>query len=281
VKIAYYPGCSLESSAREYDLSFRAVCEAVGVELQEVPDWSCCGASSAHQLDPFLSVALPARELLRAEEMGLDLVAPCAACFLRLKEARRRLLGEEALREEVERALRRRFEGRIQVYHPLQLLGRPELKESLLGKVVRPLEGLRVVCYYGCYLVRPPQVTELDDPEDPHVMEGLVGLTGAEILDWSWKVDCCGGAHALLRPEVVERLSGGLCLRAREAGAEGIVTACPLCHSNLEAHQGGYRIPIYYFTELLGLAMGLKGAEGWLRRHLVSPDPKLLVGGKA
>lgn len=271
MRIAYYPGCSLESSSREYDLSFRAVSEALGVELQEIPDWSCCGASSAHQLDPFLGVALPARDLLRAEEMGLDLVAPCASCFLRLKEARRRLLEDEALREEVERTLGRSFRGSAQVYHPLQLLGRPELREVIRRRVVHPLEGLRLVCYYGCYLVRPPEVTGLDDPEDPHVMEELLELAGAEVLGWSWKVECCGGSHALLRPEVVRRLSGRLCLRAKETGAEGIVTACPLCHTNLEAHQGSPPIPVYYFTELLGLAMGLEGAKRWLNRHLVAP----------
>jgi heterodisulfide reductase subunit B len=273
VRIGYYPGCSLESTAREYDLSFRAVASKVGIELIEIPDWSCCGASSAHAVDPFLAVALPARNLMIAEDMGLDVTAPCAACFLRLMEAKKRMGEEISLRKEIEEILGRRYRGSVKVYHPLAVFSQAEVKKKIKRAVVSKLKGLKLVCYYGCYLVRPPSITHLDDPENPMVMDELMGMTGADVLDWSWKVDCCGGGHALLRPELVEPLVNEIMGGARKAGAKGIVTACPLCQSNLETRQKGPNtLPIFYFSELLGLAMGLnKEAEGWWKKHLITP----------
>jgi heterodisulfide reductase subunit B len=273
VKIGYYPGCSLESTAREYDLSFRAVAAKVGIELIEIPDWNCCGASAAHAVDPFLALALPARNLMIAEALELDITAPCAACFLRLMEAKKRMGEDVSLRQEIEDVLGRQYRGSTNVYHPLTVFSQPEVKKEIRRAVVNKLKGLRVVCYYGCYLVRPPATTHLDDPENPILMDELIGMTGAEVLDWSWKVDCCGGGHALLRPELVEPLVNEIVEGAHKAGAQGIVTACPLCQSNLETRQKGpSALPIFYFTELLGLAMGLnKEAEGWWKRHLITP----------
>ena len=273
MKIGYYPGCSLESTAREYDLSFRAVASQVGIELVDIPDWNCCGASSAHAVDPILTVALPGRNLMIAEEMEMDVTAPCAACFLRLKEAKKRMDEDVSLRKECEEILGRQYRGSAKVYHPLTVFSRTEVKKKIKRAVVNQLKGLKVVCYYGCYLVRPPDITQLDDPENPVVMDDLIGMTGAEVLDWSWKVDCCGGGHALLRPELVEPLVNEIMEGARKAGADGIVTACPLCQSNLETRQKGLSaLPIFYFTELLGLAMGLKKeVEEWWRRHLITP----------
>ena len=273
MKIGYYPGCSLESTAREYDLSFRAVAAKVGIELIEIPDWNCCGASSAHAVDPFVALALPARNLMIAGDMGLDVTAPCAACFLRLMEAKKRMGEDVSLRKEIEETLGRQYRGSTNVYHPLTVFSRPEVKKEIRRAVVNRLKGLRIVCYYGCYLVRPPAITHLDDPENPVVMDELIGMTGADVLDWSWKVDCCGGGHALLRPELVEPLVNEIVEGARKAGAQGIVTACPLCQSNLETRQKRPNaLPVFYFTELLGLAMGLnKEAEGWWKRHLITP----------
>ena len=273
MKIGYYPGCSLESTAREYDLSFRAVASKVGLELVEIPDWNCCGASSAHAVDPLLAVALPARNLMIAEAMGIDVTAPCAACFLRLMESQKRMDEDVPLRKEIEEVLGRRYRGFVKVYHPLTVFSQAAIKKKIKGAIVNKLKGLRVVCYYGCYLVRPPETTRFADPENPMVMDELIGLTGAQVLDWSWKVDCCGGGHALLRPELVEPLVNEIMDGARKAEAHAIVTACPLCQSNLETRQKGSNVlPIFYFPELLGLAMGLtKEAEGWWRRHLIQP----------
>lgn len=273
MRIGYYPGCSLESTAREYDLSLRAVAFKVGLELIEIPDWNCCGASSAHAVDPFLAVALPARNLMIAEAMELDITAPCAACFLRLREAKKRMGEEVSVRKEIEAILERQYRGSATVYHPLTVFSQPAIKKKIKGAIVNKLKGLKVVCYYGCYLVRPPGITHLDDPENPMIMDKLIGMTGAEILDWSWKVDCCGGGHALLRPDLVAPLVNEIMEGARKTGAHGIVTACPLCQSNLETRQKGpSALPIFYFTELLGLALGLvKEAEGWWGRHLIPP----------
>jgi heterodisulfide reductase subunit B len=273
VRIGYYPGCSLESTAREYDLSFRAVASKVGIELIEIPDWNCCGASSAHAVDPFVAVALPARNLMIAEEMELDITAPCAACFLRLMEAKKRMGEEVSLRKDIEEILGRQYRGSATVYHPLTVFSQAEVKKKIKRAVVNKLKGLKVVCYYGCYLVRPPDITHFDDPENPIVMDDLIGLTEAQVLDWSWKVDCCGGGHALLRPDLVTPLVHEIVEGARKAGAHGIVTACPLCQSNLETRQKGPNaLPVFYFTEILGLAMGLdKEGEGWWKKHLITP----------
>ena len=273
MKIGYYPGCSLESTAREYDLSFRAVALTVGIELVTIPDWNCCGASSAHAVDPVLTAALPARNLMIAEEMGLDITAPCAACFLRLMEAKKRMGEDVSLRKEIEEILGRQYRGSATVYHPLALFSQASVKKKIKRAVVNKLKGLKVVCYYGCYLVRPPETTHFDDPENPMVMDDLMVLTGAGVLDWAWKVDCCGAGHALLRPELVEPLVNEIVEGARKAGAQGVVAACPLCQANLETRQrGSNALPIFYFTELLGLAMGLKQeAEGWWKKHLITP----------
>lgn len=277
MKFAYYPGCSLESSAREYDESLRALFALLGIELVELPGWNCCGASSAHQLDPFLAVALPGRDLLKAEDMGLDLIVPCAACFLRLREARKALLEAGVITRRFERVLGRGLRGTVKVLHPLEVVAREEVREALRRSTKRPLSDLKAVCYYGCYLVRPPHLTGIADPEDPRIMEEVLQSVGIQVLDWSWKVDCCGGSHSLLRPELVQELSQGLARRAKEAGAEVIVTACPLCQANLELYQGDEGIPVLYFTELLAIALGGEGKR-WLSRHLVMP--KLPIGGK-
>lgn len=277
MRFAYYPGCSLEGSAKEYDASLRSVMASLGIELVEIEDWNCCGASAVHGVTPFLRVLLPARVLLEAESMGLDVVAPCAACFLRLKEAKMALEADPSLREKVGKLLGKAFRGEVNVYHPLQVLNDEGVRARIKEKVVRPLEGLKVVCYYGCYLVRPKGVTGIDDLENPTLMERLLGGVGLEVLDWSFKVDCCGGSHSLLRPELVRGLSGKLGERAKQTGADLIATACPLCQSNLEIYQGTKGVPVLYFTELLGVAMGAKGTSKWLKRHLIRP-PEALWG---
>jgi heterodisulfide reductase subunit B len=273
VKIGYFPGCTLESTAIEYDRSLRAVAAKVGVELVELSDWNCCGASSAHAVDPVLGVALPARNLMIAEDMGLDIAVPCAACFLRFMEAKKHLQEDSSMRKEIEEILGKKYKGTAHVYHPITVFSQPAIKKKIKQEIVNNLKGIKVVCYYGCYLVRPPETTHFDDQENPTIMDELIGMTGAEVIDWSWKVDCCGAGHALLRPELVEQLVGEITEGARKAGADGIVAACPLCQANLETQQKGPNaLPIFYFSELLGLAMGLnKEAEGWWKKHLISP----------
>jgi heterodisulfide reductase subunit B len=279
MKVSYYPGCSLEGTAKEYDESTRAICQALGIELEELEDWNCCGASSAHNTNEFLSLALPARNLSLADGKGLDLVVPCAACYQRLKVAEKEL-PEHPLPEFP-------YQGQVVVKHLIDFCSQEEVLQQVKEVVKKPLSGLKVACYYGCLVVRPPKVTDAVNYEDPQSMDGLMSAVGAESVNWSYKTDCCGGSLVLGRPDVVRRLSGKLLDMALEAGADCIVTCCPMCQSNLDTGESGisketgkeYHVPIFYFTELLGLALGLPGAERWLKRHMVSPTELLKTKG--
>jgi heterodisulfide reductase subunit B len=278
--VSYYPGCSLEGTAREFDASTRAVAAALGVELIELPDWNCCGATSAHATNQTLAVALPARNLVLAEQAGLDLVVPCAACFNRLKAASQEILAGRW------RGPSGRFEGKVAVHDLLHFLGAPEFLERLAERSSRQLLGLKVACYYGCLISRPPKVTG-HEPENPQVMERLLAALGAEPVRWSFKTECCGGGFAVSRPDIVRRLGKRLYQTALEAGAECLVVACPLCHANLDMQQeaasrqlGGLYLPVFYFTELLGLALGLPYGP-WLADHFVDPTRLLVARGLA
>jgi len=279
MKVSYYPGCSLLGTAKEYDQSTRAVCSTLGIELEELEDWNCCGATSAHSTDDFLSLALPARNLSLADEKGMDLIVPCAACFQRLKVAEKKLL-EKPLPDFP-------YKGKAKVRHLLELLSEEEVLKQIKEKIRKPLSGLRVACYYGCLVVRPPKITDAADYEDPQSMDKLMKLAGAQSVSWSYKTDCCGGSPVLTRPDVVRRLIRRLLDMALEAGAECLVTCCPMCQGNLDTRQRelseetgkDYHVPVFYFTELLGLALDLPQADDWLKHHLVNPKSLLEAKG--
>ncbi len=275
MKLSYYPGCSLHGTSREYDLSTRGVMEALGVELAELSDWSCCGASSGHSLNETLSVGLPARNLKIAEEVGLDLAVPCAAYYNRLKLADHEIREKEEVRRRMGEALDYNPGEGVAILNPVEVVRDRVGLEILREKVARPLEGLKVACYYGCLLVRPDTVMKFDDPENPTSLDDVMEAVGATSLDWSYKTECCGGSLALTRDDVVESLVGGIVRMAAEAGADVIVTACPLCLENLEMRQGEEGLPVLYFTELLGLALGLEESGKWLNKHLTDSRPVL------
>ncbi|MBI2915108.1 MAG: CoB--CoM heterodisulfide reductase iron-sulfur subunit B family protein [Firmicutes bacterium] len=288
-RFAYFPGCSLESTAKEYDLSARRVCPALGVELQEIPDWNCCGATPAHSTNHLLGVALPARSLAKAEALGLDVAAPCAACFNRLKTARHEILESVSLGQRVQEITGASVSGKSQVRNLLDVIANTVGEAEVASRVRRPLQGLKAVSYYGCMLVRPSRIIQFDDPEDPKAMDRLVAATGAEATDWPFKTECCGAALALSRTDVMVRMVGRILEMARIAGANCIVTACPLCHVNLDTRQRDverslgtrFGIPVYYFTQLLGLAMGYSPRQMGLHRHLVDPMELLQTVGLA
>lgn len=271
---SYYPGCSLHSTAVEYDASVRAVFTALDVSLHEVEDWTCCGASSAHSVNHTLALALPARNLALAQPAGRDLVMPCAACFNRHKVAAHTLRHDAAQRERIEAAVGFTFADNIAVRPLLDVVVNEIGLERVAARVRQPLRGLKVVPYYGCLLLRPAEITSFDDPEHPTVMADLLRVLGAEVRSWSDASTCCGGGLALTRPQVAGRLVGKLAARAREAGAEALVTSCPLCQVNLEMRQNGSAppLPIFYFTELMGLAFGLPEAKQWWKKHLIEPQ---------
>lgn len=285
MKLSYFPGCSLSGTSREYDKSFRATCKQLGVELEEVPDWNCCGASSAVVVNHDLSVALPARNLAKAEQMGLDMAVPCAACYNRFKTAQKTLRDEPDLVDRLKSMLPTVPEGTTRVLNTLELLVDVVGLETLRERATMPLEGLKAASYYGCLLLRPPDVCEFEDPENPTYMEQVTEAIGAEPVTWYGRTDCCGASLATTRPDLVINMCGRIAQRARDAGANCLVVACTLCHMNLDSRQPrkvDWRseplpdpLPVFYISELVGLAIGLTPSELELGRHLVDTHPLL------
>jgi heterodisulfide reductase subunit B len=281
VSYVFYPGCSLESTAKEYALSTRAMCAALGIEMPDLPDWTCCGSTAAHQTDPVLALALPAKNLAAAS--GNTVAVACAACYSRLKLANHEIAGNVQSRGNVAQALEADYDGSTPVKHLLEILRDDVGFDEIEERVSRPLSSMRVAAYYGCLLLRPPTVMRFDDAENPTVLDRLMGAAGAEPVDWPAKSDCCGASYSITRTEIVVRLSRGILSAARDAGADCIVTACPLCQLNLDMRQSDiekknrerFRLPVFYFTQLLGLALGLSSKDVGLRSLLVDPMPLL------
>ncbi|MGA9754613.1 MAG: CoB--CoM heterodisulfide reductase iron-sulfur subunit B family protein [Desulfobaccales bacterium] len=276
MKVSYYPGCSLEGTAADYAASIAAVTPLLGLELAELEDWNCCGASAAHSLNHQLSFELPARNLALARQAGMDVVVPCALCFNRLKAAEK----EQHRREE---GLSVSPQNGVKIWDLLDFLTQKSFLSNLEQKMVRPLTGLKAVGYYGCLASRPPEITDKADWENPQDLERLLHVLQAEPLDWSYKTDCCGAGLAMARPDIIDTLVNRLYDRAMAAGAECFVVACQMCQANLDLAQArisakfgqDYYLPVFYFTELIGLALGHPEAEAWLARHLVDPRPLL------
>jgi len=280
---SYYPGCSLHASAKEYDESTRGLFKALHIGLQEVPDWLCCGATPAHNVDELLSLSLCAKNLELSEQVEGDLAVACAACFSRLKVAQHKLADHPDTRKQVEYALDASLAVEKPVKHLLEILANDFGLERLAAAVRKPLSGLKVACYYGCLLTRPPDVPELDCAEAPTIMERVIGAAGAEALNWSHRLECCGANFTLSRPGVVLKLSGDILASAKRAGADCLMVACPLCHGNLDIRQqeieeaSGERfaMPVFYMTQLLALAAGVPAHKLGFDSMIVSPLPLL------
>jgi len=242
VTLGYYPGCSLHGTAREYDESVRAVTAALDILLQEIEDWSCCGASSAHATNAALGVALPARNLALAESAGLsDVVAPCAACYNRLARAAHAMLDDGALAERMPSLIGRPIRNTVRVRNVVEVLR--DAIPTIKARVEKPLKGMKVACYYGCLLLRPAEVAAGDDPESPSFMEDVCKAAGAEPVTWNLRTECCGGLLSVPRVGSVVRLGRAIIADARAAGAHAIVVACPMCHSNLDFRQKAIAAP--------------------------------------
>ena len=273
MKVSYYPGCSLHSTGLEYGESTADVCQKLDIELDELKDWNCCGAGSAHGADEGLAVELATRNLADAEQAGMDLVVPCAACFHRFKVA------EKHIQQGKEPSIDTSYTGNVPIKHLLDFLTEEANLSAIKEKLKQPLKGLKAVCYYGCLITRPPKITDAVKYEDPQAMDELLTLLGAEVRLWSYKTDCCGGSLILARTDIVSALTGKLIEKAEEAGANCIVTACPLCQANLDNKQSeiskalgkDVHFPTFYFTELLGLALGSEDVDIWMKRHIVNP----------
>ncbi|MCE5324105.1 CoB--CoM heterodisulfide reductase iron-sulfur subunit B family protein [bacterium] len=289
MKYAYFPGCSLESTGKEFNESTKIVAEDLGIELIEIPDWNCCGATSAHSLDHRLSIALPARNLGIAESMGLDVVAPCAACYNRMRSAEVEMKANSDLRDQINSELAKPYTGKIGVKSALEVFSYPEVLEKVAEKTSRKLSGLKPACYYGCLLIRPPKVLGFDDPESPKSLDTAMEMVGAEPVEWYFKNECCGASFGIAKSDMVVKLVGDIISNAKKHGANCIVTACPLCMTNLEMRQAAagklrgedLTMPVFYFTELLGLAMESQGVKKCFASHLVDVNSALDAIGKS
>ena len=271
-EISYYPGCSLHGTAGEYDDSIRDVSNLLDIQLHELEDWTCCGASSAHCTDEELAIDLAARNLAIAEKSDRELLVPCVACYSRFKCA------EKESKEHPEK-IHFSYRGNVPIRYALDFFCEGPVLEEIKKKIRKPLSGLKVVCYYGCLTVRPPKVTGIKEYENPQHMDHLMELLGAEPIPWSYKADCCGASLVMTRTDIVRRLSGKLLSMAKEAEADCLVTGCPMCHANLDTRQEelgkevgeNFNLPVLYFTELIGLALGHKDAKKWLGHHITDP----------
>jgi heterodisulfide reductase subunit B len=276
MKIGFYPGCSLTGSSREYNESILAISKKAGIELVEIPDWNCCGATAAHNLNRELSVSLPARNLALAEKNGMEeLVVPCAACFNRLVMTQHELNEDEKLKSQVAEKLQMPLKNNIKILNVLQYLEKyfvPRLDEL----IKKPFEE-EVACYYGCLLVRPNQVMKAERWEDPMTMDVIMQKLGAKPIDWSFKTECCGAGFSMSKTEIVGELSGKIVRNAVSRGAKAIMVACPMCHSNLDMRRPAINsylkakveVPVMYVTQAIALAMGMSAKEAGLQRHFV------------
>lgn len=277
---AYYPGCSGLGTSMEYEKSTRAVCKELGINLMDIQDWSCCGSTPAHTVDHLLSSALSGRNLALAEEMEAEaMITPCPSCLSNLKGTVHRL-SDRAFRLQMNNLLEKPVQRTMPVKSVLQILdeevGSDELAQRLPKK---PLHGLKLATYYGCIMNRPPEVMQFDDHENPMAMDRLMQALGAEVLPFPLKVECCGASFGIPRKDVVARLSGKLLDTALELGAHAMVAACPLCQMNLDLRQGQaasamgkeFNMPVFYYTQLIGVALGLPQKKLGLSKLCVKP----------
>ena len=277
----FFPGCSLDGTARDFYRSTLAVAGRLGLDLPELKDWTCCGSTAAHGTDALLAHALPAKNLSAAA--GRTVAVACAACYSRLKTANHHIARDQAVRTRVAEVVGGDYDGRTPVMHLLEILLRDVGRARIAAAIRRPLTGLKVACYYGCLLARPPEITQFDDPENPTLMDRLLDIAGATPVDWPHKTECCGASFSITEPSIVLELSDRILSMARAAGVDCIATACPLCQLNLDLRQKDieakfgrrHDLPVFYFTQLLGLAMGCSAREVSLGSLVVPPGALL------
>lgn len=279
MEIGFYPGCSLKGTSSEYAQSTLALAKAFDINLKEITDWNCCGATAAHNLNHELSVALPARVLALAEKDGMkEIVVPCAACYNRLSVTQHELNKDKDLKARVSDILQMPLSGTIEIMNVMQFIDK-YIADKIEEKVTKPFDQ-QVVCYYGCLLVRPQEVLNFDRLEDPQSMDTLMTKIGATPMEWGYKTECCGAGFSVSRTDIVAKLSGRIVKDAVDRGAKAIIVACPMCQSNLDMrrpHIDSYLkiktdIPAIYITQAIGLAVGVSREELGLKKLFVTPS---------
>ena len=277
--IGYYPGCTLQASSSLYDVQSRRIFNEVGINLKEIEDWNCCGATSAGKVNDFLAVAMPARNIGIAETDGFsEIVIPCSACYSRTLVAQKRLEDDPMLKKEINTELTKKVQGTIKVSSILEVLLTKVASGELAEKVSQKLKGLKPVCYYGCMQTRfPYKVSVPDDVENPQGMETVLKVLGAKPLDWSYKTDCCGASAAVNDEEAALNLMARIMKDAVAREANCLVVTCPMCQLNMDSYQDQVcekqgikeRLPVYFITEMIGVAMGVGVEELQIDRHFV------------
>jgi len=279
LQIAYYPGCSLHASSELYDIQCKKVLKQLGIELKEIEDWNCCGATSASKTDDFLAVALPARNLGIADASGLsEMLIPCSSCYNRTLVSQKILSEDPELKNKINTELSKKVEGKIRISSILDILIFKTNSGEIAEKSIKKLEGLKPACYYGCLLTRfPGDIKISDNIENPQGMETVCKVMGAQPLDWSYKTDCCGASAAINDTDTSLLLMSRILKDALSRGANCFITTCPMCQLNMDAYQERVgerygiqkRLPVYFITELLGIAMGFSPNEMQLNRHFI------------
>ncbi len=278
MRFAYFPGCSVASTARHYGESVNAVAAALGIELVEVDDWNCCGATAYMSVNEVLSFCLCARNLSQATRIGETLVTPCSACFTNLRKTEVYLAEFPQIKKKVDTTLAEagmKYDGGVITKHFLQAMVEDVGLEAIRARVTRPLSHLRVAPYYGCQIARPFGIE--DDCDNPTMLDRLLAALGASVAPFAMKTACCGGSLIGTREEVALRLCRNLLLCARQGRADCIAVTCPICQVNLDAYQASinrsfgtdFSMPVVYFTQLMGLAFGLTPEAVGLHRCVV------------
>lgn len=277
MKIGYYPGCSLSGTGKEYEKSLRKILNDFSIELDEIKDWVCCGATSGHVLNHKLALALSAQNLMLASKQGIkEILAPCAACYNRLVVTRNELLNKPEVKKDIEQIIGEEIKDLPEVINIVQAFNKAGV-DVIAALKKYDMSAYKAACYYGCLLVRPSAITNFDDAEQPSSMEELLGKFGVKSVDWNYKVECCGGAHSIARKDIVVDLGEKILKDAEHNKANVMVVACPMCHSNLDMRQLNMKrkfddhkdFPVLYITELIGLALGYTPRELGIDLHFI------------
>jgi len=279
MEIAYYPGCTLNGSSSLYDLQNRRIFSDLGIELKEIEDWNCCGATSAGKVDDLLAMAMPARNIGLAEAGGFsEMVIPCSACYSKTLVAQKYLQDDASFLEEINRVFSTKVQADIKVSSILEVLLTKVNSGELAQKTTRPLKGLKPACYYGCLQTRfPSEIDVPDDVENPQNMETILKVLGADAVDWSYKTDCCGASAVINDEETAMDLMGNIMTDAIGRNADCLVVTCPMCQLNMDAYQDKFcekheiekRLPVYFITEMVGFALGMGIEELQIDRHFI------------
>ena len=290
-KLTYFPGCSAHGTSEEFDSTLKMVLKTLDVGLEDIPDWNCCGATSAHVMSENLAYALPMRNLVIAEKLESKTIGiACASCYQRMKVTKVHLDEDEGLAKKINSIIgeQEEYKGTVDVKSMLQFFYEDIGVDLIKSKVTKSLAGMKLACYYGCLLTRPAKITRFDSPEYPVSMDRIVEALGAKATDFDFKTECCGASFSISNTDIVLELSGKILEMAKESGAHAIVVACPLCQSNLDMRQPDiikkygkkYNIPVFYITQLMALAFGYPIEDLKFPKHIIPVKEALSFIGK-